>query len=347
MLIIEPEFSGYRWFNLENHSTQTGFVTVLAESAPRLNVPITDETLCFGYILPLGGQFFPHTCTPITPETLEHLKASLCYWPEQNELLLRLAQDGLLRFPDRKHLLLCESAFFNDLPPKATHYALPLEWSNQGIRRYGSDGLCHQWVWQQTSRRLFSPRRVVSVHLCDHPTVASVQDGLAIDTSQGFTPLEGIPSLHGSGYIDPSLVLDLAEQGMSPKSIRHMLVQESGWQAVANKIMSLVEIIEGEGESSQLVREMLESSLLKAIGAGMAALGGTDALVFACTPLSRWQPFIDQLCHKLSLAGLAPKENGSSDHSTNASLKNPPLQIFGLECSREIVFKDLAEQFSH
>ena len=123
-----------------------------------------------------------------------------------------------------------------------------------------------------------------------------------METSLGFTPVEGLPSLTSSGDVDPEIVLLLNRQGKQAGEIYDLLVHRSGWQTIAGP-GRLVDLLEKDG----LVFQMLRAGILKGFGAAAAALGGVDGLVFTCDERSergRWLPFIRSICEGLAFTNL-------------------------------------------
>jgi acetate kinase len=191
------------------------------------------------------------------------------------------------------------SGLYASMPEYATLYALPYELSAPAIRRKGMDSDIHALILERARQLSLPSRRLVSIRLGDAPTLVAFMDGQALDTSTGYSPCEGIPSTTTCGDIDPSLALLLCRQGWPPGDVRRLLTRESGWQAVAGRTGSLVELL----ETSQLVHQMLQAVLLKAIGASLAVLGGGDCLVLAAENAQRWLPFVQELLARISFLG--------------------------------------------
>jgi acetate kinase len=182
---------------------------------------------------------------------------------------------------------------------------------SQGIRRYGGDGICHAWAWrkaQELSGR--TVQRLVSIHLDDQPNVAAILNGQAVETSQGFSRLEGLPSAVGSGDIDPSIALLLRDEGLSNAEIQNLFEQRSGWNALAGEPLTITELLGSTGSSPasprrKLARQVFETRMVETLGAATAALGGVDMLLFSCTEVT--DPtcnFAAQICDRLSFINI-------------------------------------------
>jgi acetate kinase len=180
-----------------------------------------------------------------------------------------------------------DTAFFSALPAAAAQYALPRELSERyGIRRYGFHGLAHGYM----ARRLRALRpelaapRLVTLQLGGGCSAAATRDGAPLDTSMGFTPLEGLVMGTRSGDLDPSLPLFLQrEAGLSVEEVEALLNKRSGLLGLSGRSADLRELLAaaaaGEADSALAV-EVFCARIRKYVGAYLAVLGGADAVVF-------------------------------------------------------------------
>ncbi len=269
-----------------------------------------------GYVLHHGGEEIDRPVSLMTRDSLKSLERCMRFQPEYNEVTLKAAEFWMSRLPDVRHLLLCDTAYFAKLPPEASDYAVPGKLREDGIRRYGGFGLCHQWAWEHSELFLgHSVRRVISVYLGDHSNVAAIADGSPVDTTIGFTPVEGILSSGGCGDIDPTIVFELHSTGMSLREITRVLSRESGFTGLLGRECGFTDITPGWDEPAiSAVREVLCHSLKKSIGAFLSVLGGVDAVVFLCEDPPQSMRLITALCHSLEFLGAdrrpAPEKQG-------------------------------------
>lgn len=180
-----------------------------------------------------------------------------------------------------------DTAFHATMPPEAFTYAIPRRWREQyRIRRYGFHGLSHAYCARRVSQILARPAaglRIVSCHLGAGASVAAILDGRSIDTSMGFTPLEGLVMATRSGSIDPGLVLWLEEhEHLSSPEVADALENRSGLLALAGTadMHEVVERAHGQDADAALALDVYLHHLAGGIAAMVAALGGIDALAF-------------------------------------------------------------------
>jgi acetate kinase len=191
------------------------------------------------------------------------------------------------QFPDVPAVACFDTAFHASMPAAAASYAVPRDWQQRyGVRRYGFHGLSHAYCSARAAELLGrSPAglRVVSCHLGAGASLAAVVSGRSVDTTMGFTPLEGLVMATRSGTVDPGLVLWLAEhEQLPPADIADALEHRSGLLALAGTAdMREVEAAAAAGgPAATLAFDVFVHRLVTGIGAMTAAAGGLDALVF-------------------------------------------------------------------
>jgi acetate kinase len=228
----------------------------------------------------------------------------------------RPALQGLERaresFPDIPQIAVFDTAFHRTIPPEAFTYALPAEWRETwGIRRFGFHGLSVEWSTQRAAELLGGDGglRLVVCHLGGGCSVTAVRDGRSVDTSMGFSPLEGIPMTTRSGSIDPAIVFYvLRVHGLNADAVEHALNFESGIEglAPAHDGMRAVERAAAEGdEGAKLAVGVFVHRLSAAVAAMAVAAGGLDALVFTGGVGEHSAAIRERTCASLSFLGLS------------------------------------------
>jgi acetate kinase len=181
-----------------------------------------------------------------------------------------------------------DTAFHATLPRAAATYALPGRWRERwGLRRFGFHGLSHAWVARRTAEMLSAggapPRRVVSCHLGAGASLCAIADGRSIDTTMGFTPLDGLVMATRSGSVDPGLLLWLLErEAVTEREMAQALEHESGLAGLAGDadMRAVLERAGAGDEQAELAVDVYVHRLRAGIAAMAAALDGIDTLVF-------------------------------------------------------------------
>ena len=191
------------------------------------------------------------------------------------------------RLPRLAHVACFDTAFHSSLPVWARTYALPGAWrSRYGLRRYGFHGLSYAYATSRVAELLGgSPedRRLVICHLGAGASAAAVQGGRSVDTTMGFTPLEGLVMATRSGNVDPGILLWLVnEAGMDPRELAVALEHHSGLFGLAGSgdMREVLRRVEGGEAEAKVALDVYIGRLRGAIAAMAAAMGGLDALVF-------------------------------------------------------------------
>jgi acetate kinase len=179
--------------------------------------------------------------------------------------------------PDVPHVACFDTAFHATLPPAASSYAIPRGWSERyRIRRYGFHGLSHSWASRQAVALVPGARRVVTCHLGAGASLCAVLDGTSVDTTMGFTPVEGLVMATRSGSVDPGLVLWLAER---EPDLADVLEHHSGLLGLSGTA-DMAEVLKRADDGAQLALAVYLHRLRAGIAAMAAALGGLDVCVF-------------------------------------------------------------------
>ena len=234
-----------------------------------------------------GGKFRPHHLE-LTPEVEADISRASAQAPDHNPIaLLGLAVTRKL-FPGCKQVAVFDSVFHATMPEAAVTYAAPLAWKDiWGMRRLGFHGLSHRYCAERASElseRDLKTTAIVTCHLGNGCSLAAVKGGRSIDTTMGWTPLEGVAMGQRCGDIDPGILMHLlARDRYSVGELQRVLNEESGLRGLSGLSGDMREIIAAAGEGQprpKLALAVYVHRLRKAIGGMIAALGGIDALTF-------------------------------------------------------------------
>ena len=241
-----------------------------------------------GHRIVHGGRAFRET-TRITQEVRAVIHTYADFAPEHNRLELEAIEEAeRILGPTVPQIAMFDTQFHTTIPPAAHVYAVPYAWyEEQGIRRYGFHGISHQYVSRRALEMLGDPaagRRLVTCHLGNGASLAAVCDGKSIDTTMGFTPLEGLAMGTRSGTIDPGIAIYLVRhRGYGADELDRVLNKESGLKGVSGISSDMREIeaaMESGNERARLAFDVYIHRLCREIGGMAASLGGLDALVF-------------------------------------------------------------------
>lgn len=190
------------------------------------------------------------------------------------------------QFPATTQVAAFDTAFHASMPAAAAGYALPHEWSERfGLRRFGFHGLSVAYALARTRSLLgATPRRLIVCHLGSGSSVTALDGGVSVDTTMGFSPLEGVVMATRSGSVDPALVLHLQSRcGLSGAQVFEALETRSGLlgiSGVSGDLRQVLAAAEAGNERARLAYQRLILSLRRAVGAMLGVLGGVDSLVF-------------------------------------------------------------------
>src|SRR5215210_1103147 len=236
------------------------------------------------------------------------------------------AVDAVL--PDTPAVACFDTAFHATLPEAASTYAVPAEWrSRWGVRRYGFHGLSHAYASRRAAELVGRPPdglRVVVCHLGAGASLCAVLDGRSVDTTMGFTPLEGLVMATRSGSVDPGLVLWLQEHaGLSAPEVADALEHESGLRGLAgdgDMRTLMTRIADGE-EQAVLALDVYVHRLAAAIAAMSASLQGLDVLVFTGGVGENAAAVRARTGARLEFLGVAldPQRNDSADGDSDVT----------------------------
>jgi acetate kinase len=246
-----------------------------------------DSVDAVGHRLVHGG---PHLWSPtvVTDETIAQAEAAASLAPAHVPVTLDLLGIVRERLPDVPHVLCPDTAFHAGLSEVAMTYAIPAEWRERfGIRRYGFHGLSYAWATTQAAELLDRPVAEVNLllaHLGGGCSVCAVRDGSSVDTSMGFTPLEGVPMSTRSGSVDPGMLLWLLDGRLTLDELSEGLYHQSGLLGLSGgysgDTRDLVRASAQGCHEAQRALDVFTRRVSQAL-AGMAVnLPRVDALVF-------------------------------------------------------------------
>lgn len=233
-----------------------------------------------------GGQDYPES-VKVTEAVKQAIDRLSDLAPVHNPVNLKgiVAIEQLL--PGVPQVAVFDTSFHAKMPPAAAFYPVPYAWSQKGMRRYGFHGTSHRYCAQRAAEILgqdVNVLKLITCHLGNGCSLAAIRDGYSIDTTMGFTPLEGLMMGTRSGSVDPGLLIHLLRhEGYTADDLDRILNKESGFQGVSGisaDVRQIAAAMKAGNEQAKLAFEIFIHRLQTGIGAMLANLGGLDALVF-------------------------------------------------------------------
>ena len=226
--------------------------------------------------------------TVITAEVRAAIGRMSAFAPLHNRAELEGMEIVEKRLGNVQQVAVFDTGFHSQLPEPAFVYPGPYEWLEQGIRRYGFHGINHEYCAGRAAQMLGKDLRslkLVTCHLGNGCSLAAIQDGHSVDTTMGFTPLEGLMMGTRSGSVDPGILTYLMRQGhFTGEQLDELLNKKSGLLGISGSSGDMREVVTSmkAGDArAKLAFDIFVHRLQSGIGAMIAVLGGIDALIFS------------------------------------------------------------------
>jgi acetate kinase len=319
-------------------STHTDAVTRILEelrAGPSAPVSALAEIRAIGHRVVHGGDRY-RAAVRVTPEVRRDIGELAELAPLHNTNSVQVMDAVRAALPHVPQFAAFDTGFHATLPPAARTYAVPHSWTaDWGLRRYGFHGLSHAYCAARAAEMIGRPDvRLVIAHLGHGASVSAVRDGVCVDTSMGFTPLDGLVMGSRSGAVDPGLLIYvLRHKGLDPDRLDHALNHESGllgMSGIASDMRRVLAAAATGDPRAGLAIDVYVHRLRQTIGGMVVSLGGIDALVFTAgvgehSPEIRWCT-----CDGLGFLGL------ELDHAVNAASR-PDADVASPESAARVL----------
>ncbi|HSL93739.1 MAG TPA: acetate kinase [Bacillota bacterium] len=337
-VVIEAEIS--------DHEVAIGMVTEALTSPVHGVVGSMDEIQAVGHRVVHAGEKYAGSVL-ITDDVMNALKECIELAPLHNPPNIMGVEVCAKLMPNVRHVGVFDTAFHQTMPRHAFLYALPLDFYRKyGIRRYGFHGTSHRYVTERAAAMLNKPVdqvNLITCHLGNGASIAAIMNGKSVDTSMGFTPLEGLIMGTRSGDIDPAIVPFLMEkEGWTSEEASSFLNKRCGVAGIS-QVSSDFRVIEeaaAEGnDQAQLALDMYYYRVRKYIGAYAAALGRVDAIVFTAG-LGENSPEVRQaVCQHLGFMGVKvdPVRNKVRGKEVDVSTDDALVRVLLIPTNEELV----------
>jgi acetate kinase len=272
---------------MENHAEAVRVVIGLLSDDDKGVIKNMDEIGAIGHRVVHGGEAF-NASVLITDEVIAAIEDCVPLAPLHNPPNLIGIRACAEVMPHVPQVAVFDTAFHQTMPQKAYLYAIPYDcYERLKIRRYGFHGTSHRYVAKRAAELLGRPPedlRIITCHMGNGSSLAAVDRGVSVDTSMGFTPLEGVPMGTRSGSIDPAIIQYLmVKDNLAVTQVTSMLNKKSGVlgiSGISSDFRDLLKAAQSGDDRSQAALDIFAYNVKKTIGGYAAAMGGCDALVF-------------------------------------------------------------------
>jgi len=308
--------------------TWSGYAKTVERFVNDLPLSMRSAVVAVGHRVVHGGQFT--SSVRITPEIRERITDLADLAPLHNPPSLQTLAAAEAALKGIPHVAVFDTAFHATLLPEAFTYPLPQHWTQDwGIRRYGFHGLSHAYCAKRATEMLASrlstqPRRFVICHLGHGCSASAVSDGKCVDTTMGFTPLDGLMMGTRCGSIDPSIVLHVQQHhGLTAAQVETELNRESGLlgvSGVSGDMRQVLAAAKNGDQHAKLAIGIYTHRVRQAIGAFAVTMGGIDALVFTAGVGEHAAEIRASICEGLDCLGLNLDEQANDECQPDADI---------------------------
>ncbi len=297
---------------------------------------------CIGHRVVHGGSITKTAM--IDDKILRKIKDCSAFAPLHNIPEIKCIEICRKVLPKTKQYVVFDTAFHRTMPDFVERYAIPEKYFKRGVKRYGFHGTSHKYVAEQASKILgkgLSDLKLITCHLGNGCSITAIKNGKSVDTSMGFTPLEGLIMGTRCGDIDAAVVLYLIEcKKISPKRLGEILNKESGLLAISGKYKDMRDLVESKNKGdrkSELAIEMFVYRIKKYIGAYLAAMNGADAIIFTAG-IGENSGFIRKnILDNFSYAGVKIDENKNKANKEIISANDSKIKVLVIKTNEELM----------
>lgn len=306
-----------------------------------------DEIGAVGHRVVHGGEEFTEP-TLVTPEIMSRIRGLIELAPLHNPHNIRGINAASKNLPGIPQVAVFDTAFHHRMPPRAYMYGLPYQlYKKYSIRRYGFHGPSHQYVSQKGAELIGRPieeLKLITCHLGNGASMTAIDGGISVDTSMGFTPLEGLMMGSRSGDCDPAIILHImAREELSLHEANTLLNKHSGLYGISGLSSDVREILSAAAEGRRnaiLAADVYCYRIKKYVGSYIAALGGLDGLVFTGGVGENATEIRSRVMENMSYLGLildSTKNESYGDGDAIISTDESPAKIMIVPTNEELV----------
>ncbi len=296
-----------------------------------------------------GGPYFFESCL-VTPEVIEKLKKCVDFAPLHTPAHLMGIEGCTKVMPNVPQVLVFDTAFHQSMPEEAYTYAIKYEDIQEyNIRRYGAHGTSHRFVSKEMAKLLDKPvedTKIITCHIGNGSSITAVKGGRCVDTSMGFTPLDGVEMGTRCGAIDPAIVpYIMKKKDYTPDQMSSYMNKECGFLGVSGISSDSRDIeaaiLKGD-RRAWLAANILAYQIKKYIGSYTAAMNGLDAIVFTAGMGENNPELRERVCTDMEYFGIEidKEKNAKAHHQSDIvelSTKNSKVKVFLIPTNEELM----------
>jgi len=301
------------------------YLLSLLHAGPTKVLSSLEEIDIVGHRVVHGGKDYQKSVliTPDVKATIEQLCELAPSHNPANLEGIELAEEILSGVPQ---VAVFDTAFHSQMPEVAFTYPGPYDWRDQGIRRYGFHGISHCYCAHRAAQLLNRPLRdlrLIICHLGNGGSLTAVKNGHSIDTTMGFTPLDGLMMGTRSGAVDPGILIHLMRQGKSADEIDQMLNKSSGMagiSGISHDMRKIGEAVAQGSERAKLAQDLYIHRLKACVGKMLMSLGGADAVVFTAGIGEHSPQIRAAACEGLAFLGVAIDDKANEQNIVDSDI---------------------------
>lgn len=271
---------------MPDHNAAMALVLEALTSGPTKAIDSLDDIDAVGHRVVQGGKYFDRSVL-IDDDVIAKIDELAELAPLHNKAALMGIEACREQMPGKPMVAVFDTSFFQTIPPKAYMYPLPYElYEKHAIRKYGAHGTSHRYIAERAAAFMDEPLedlKLITCHLGNGCSISAIDHGVAVDTSMGLTPLDGLMMGTRCGAIDPAIVPFIMEkENLTAAEVNDLMNKKSGLlgiSGISNDLRSVRQASEEGDERAQLAYDMYSNSAKKYIGQYIAVMGGVDGIV--------------------------------------------------------------------
>ena len=327
-----------------DHQIAIEYVTAILLSPNHGVIKDIQEIEAVGHRVVHGGETFSESIL-INDEAIKVLQDNIELAPLHNPPNIKGIQAVTRLLPKTPQVGVFDTAFHSKMPPRSFLYGIPYElYKKYKIRRYGFHGTSHLYVSNKAAELIgksVDQLKIITAHLGNGCSIAAIDNGVSVDTSMGFTPLEGLLMGTRSGDIDPSIILFImGKEGLALGEANTLLNKHSGLIGISGESSDMREIlasVKDEQKRSIYAFEIFCYRIKKYIGAYTAAMGGLDALVFTGGIGENAVEVREEVCKNMEYLGIKLDKLKNENRETVVSDTSSKVKVFRIPTNEELV----------